>query len=41
MLRDDAIRAGLIVPSKEDKKRMCLTDKDLQEIRDKLKKNKK
>jgi len=37
MLKDDAIRAGLILPSKADVERMNLSKDDLKEIRAKNK----
>ena len=41
MLKDDAIRAGLLQPTKDDIKRMNLKQSDLEKIKGKLKKGKK
>ena len=41
MLRDDAIRAGLIKPTKEDKERMNLSNAEIEEAKTKGKETQK
>ena len=40
MLRDDAIRAGLLKPTREDIKRMKLTEEDFKVIKEARKEQK-